>query len=72
MIDWGREAFLFVSSIVYAILGGLLLLIAYRVFDMTTPQDLGRQIFEEHNVAAGIMAGAFLIALALIISAAIQ
>ncbi len=72
MIDWARETFLFVSSIVYALLGGALLLFAYKVFDWTTPQDLSRQIFEERNVAAGIMAGAFLIALALIISAAIH
>ena len=72
MVDWGRETFLFLSSIVYAVLGGGLLLVAYKVFDWTTPLDLSHKIFEENNSAAAIMAGAFLIALALIISAAIH
>jgi putative membrane protein len=72
MVDWGRETFLFLSSIVYAILGGGLLLVAYKVFDWSTPLDLSHKIFEENNSAAAIMAGAFLIALALIIAAAIN
>ncbi len=72
MVDWGREIFLFVASVVYAALGGLLLLVAYKVFDWCTPHDLGQRIFEENNTAAAIMAGAFLVALALIIAAAIH
>jgi putative membrane protein len=72
MVDWGREVFLFGSSIAYAILGGVLLLVAYKVFDWATPHDLGREIFEKNNTAAAILAGGFLIALALIIAAAIH
>jgi uncharacterized membrane protein YjfL (UPF0719 family) len=72
MIDWGREVFLFVSSIVYATLGGVLLLVAYKVFDHATPQDLSHTIFHEHNTAAAIVAAGFMIALALIIAAAID
>lgn len=72
MVDWGREVFLFVASIVYAVLGGILLLVAYKVFDWATPHDLGREIFEKNNHAAAILAGGFLIALALIIAAAIH
>jgi uncharacterized membrane protein YjfL (UPF0719 family) len=72
MVDWGRETFLFLSSIVYALSGGALLLIAYKVFDWTTPLDLSHKIFEENCTAAAIVAGAFMIALALIIAAAIH
>ena len=72
MVDWGREAFLLVSSIVYAALGGALLLIAYRIFDLTTPFDLSELIFDRGNMAAAVMAAGFLIALALIIAAAIH
>ena len=72
MVDWGRELFLFVSSIVYACLGGVLLLVAYKVFDWATPTDLGQEIFEKNNTAAAILAGGFFIALALIIAAAIH
>ena len=39
MVDWGRETFLFVSSIVYAALGAILLLLAYKLFDAVTPFD---------------------------------
>ena len=72
MVDWSRELFLFVSSIVYACLGGILLLVAFKVFDWATPQDLSREIFEKNNSAAAILAGGFLIALSLIIAAAIH
>ena len=72
MVDWGREVFLFVSSIVYAVLGGVLLIIAYKLFDRATPHNLGQTIFKENNTAAAIALGGFLIALALIIAAAID
>ena len=72
MVDWGREIFLFASSIVYAILGGILLLVAYKVFDLATPHDLSRKIFEENNTAVAILAAGFLLALAFIIAAAIH
>ena len=72
MVDWGREAFLFISSIVYAFLGGTLLVIAYKLFDRATPRDLSQLIFHEQNMAAAITVGAFLVALALIIAAAIN
>jgi putative membrane protein len=72
MVDWSREAFLFISSIVYAGLGGILLLIAFKVVDWATPAELDREIFEKNNIAAAILAGAFLIGLALIIAAAIH
>jgi putative membrane protein len=72
MVDWGREVFLFLSSVAYAVLGGVLLLVAYKVFDWATPTDLGHEIFEKNNSAAAILAGGFLIALALIIAAAIH
>lgn len=72
MIDWGREIFLFASSIVYATLGGVLLLIAYRLVDLFTPHDLSELIFGRGNVAAGVVVGALLIGLAIIIAAAIH
>ena len=72
MVDWGRETFLFASSIVYAFLGVILLIIAYKLLDVATPRDLSHTIFEDHNMAAAILAGAFLVALGLIIAAAIN
>ena len=59
-------------SVVFAVLGFALLFAGYRVFDLLTPTDLSRQIFEERNLAAAILAGAFVIALAIIIGQAIS
>jgi uncharacterized membrane protein YjfL (UPF0719 family) len=56
---------------VFSILGFVLLFIGYRVFDLLTPMDLGRKIFEEGNVAAAVMAGAFVFGIALIVAASI-
>jgi uncharacterized membrane protein YjfL (UPF0719 family) len=60
-----------ILSIVFAVLGFGLLFLGYRVLDMLTPHSMTGQIFEEHNMAAAILAGAFVIALALIVSQAI-
>jgi putative membrane protein len=59
-------------SIVFAVLGFVLLFVGYRVFDWLTPTDLSDDIFKKGNVAAALLAGAFVIALAIIIHAAIS
>jgi len=64
-----RGAFL---SVVFAILGFGLLFVGYKVFDALTPKDLGKVIFEDGNVAAAILAGAFVIALGIIVAQAIS
>ncbi len=71
-MDVGREVTLLVLTVVYSVLGIVLLFAAFKVFDWLTPMDLGGQIFREKNVAAALMAGAFLVSLAVIISAAIH
>lgn len=71
-MDVGREVALLGLSVLYAFLGVIMLSIAFKVFDWLTPTDLGEQIFHEKNVAAAVMAGAFLLSLALIIAAAIH
>jgi uncharacterized membrane protein YjfL (UPF0719 family) len=57
---------------IFSILGFALLYIGYRLFDALTPMPMGRKIFEEGNVAAAVMAGAFIIGLALIVAASIH
>lgn len=59
-------------SILFAVIGFLLMIIGYRVFDMATPTNLGQKIFEEGNVAAAVLAGAFALGLAIVIAAAIH
>jgi putative membrane protein len=59
-------------SILFAVLGFVLLFLGYRVFDWLTPTDLNEDIFKRGNIAAALLAGAFVIALAIIIHAAIS
>lgn len=61
-----------VLSLVFALLGFALLFIGYRVFDRLIPSDITRCIFEEGNVAAAILAGAFVLGLAIIVAMAIN
>ena len=59
-------------SVMFAILGFVLLFIGYRVFDALTPTDLNKRIFEDGNVAAAVLAGAFVLGLAIIVAMAIN
>jgi uncharacterized membrane protein YjfL (UPF0719 family) len=67
-----REAGILLVSILYAIVGVILLFIGYRVLDFLTPTDMSKKIFEENNVAVGVLAGFFILALAVVIHGAIH
>jgi len=60
------------ASVVYSVLGILILVISFIIINKLTPGTLWREIIEEHNTALAIMAAAFMLAVALIISAAIH
>lgn len=59
-------------SVLFALIGFALLFIGYRVFDALTPTDLNKRVFEDGNVAAAILAGAFVLGLAIIVAMAIN
>lgn len=59
-------------SIIFAIIGFILLFVGYKVFDWLTPTDLSDDIFRKGNVATAILAGAFIIGLAIVIGQAIS
>jgi uncharacterized membrane protein YjfL (UPF0719 family) len=63
---------IFVLSIIYAVLGMILLYVGYKVFDMVTPTDMQKKIFEENNTAVAITVGAFILGLAIVIHAALH
>jgi putative membrane protein len=60
------------ASVVYSVLGIVILMLSFYVFNKLTPGTLRREILEEHNTALAIIAAAFMLAVALIISAAIH
>ncbi|NOS93476.1 MAG: DUF350 domain-containing protein [Cyclobacteriaceae bacterium] len=60
------------ASIVYSVIGISILSISFWIFDKVTPGTLWRELIEEHNTALAIVAGAFMIAMAIIIGSAIH
>jgi putative membrane protein len=61
-----------VASVVYSFLGILVLLVSFVIVEKATPQNLWKEIVEHKNVALAIIAAAFMIAIAMIISSAIH
>ena len=55
---------------IFSIVGLIILMIGYKVFDLATPYDLNRQIAEENNVAAGIAVAGVIVSLGIIVHAA--
>lgn len=72
MIALPNEVRVFILSVVYAATGMVLLYAGYRIFDWLTPTDMQKKIFEEGNVAVAVLAGCFIIALAIVILAGIH
>lgn len=67
-LQWGP----LVGTVVYSIIGFIVMFVAYRIFDMLTPFSFHKEIEEDQNVALGIMVGSLFIAIAIIIAAAIR
>ncbi|HEX7689102.1 MAG TPA: DUF350 domain-containing protein [Burkholderiaceae bacterium] len=60
------------GTILYAVIGVVVLWLAFVVIDKITPYHLWDQIVREKNVALAIVVGAMFIALGMIIAAAIH
>jgi uncharacterized membrane protein YjfL (UPF0719 family) len=72
-MDWfSQHARPVVDSIVYSVLGTLVLGISFYVIEKVLPFSMRKEIAEDQNVSLGIILGAFIIGLAIIISAAIR
>jgi uncharacterized membrane protein YjfL (UPF0719 family) len=56
--------------LLFATIGIGMAVVGYRLFDKLTPGDLHKEIFENRNVAAAIVAGAVILGLCIIIAAA--
>jgi hypothetical protein len=70
-IDLKHLALLIIESVVFSIVGVIVLMVGYKIFDMVTPFDLNHQIAEDNNTAAGIAVAGVIIALGLIVAAAV-
>jgi putative membrane protein len=60
------------ASIVYSGIGIAILIVTFWVVEKITPENLWKEIVHNKNTALALMAGAFMIAIAIIISAALH
>lgn len=60
------------ASIVFSFIGIIILGLCFWVVERITPENLWKEILEKNNVALAIMAGAFMIAMGIIIGSAIH
>jgi uncharacterized membrane protein YjfL (UPF0719 family) len=59
------------GTVVYSLLGLVICVLGFKVVDWLIPGHLARQIAEEKNVAAALVAAALLLGICIIIAAAI-
>ena len=72
-MDWmSTHARPLVDSIVYSIVGTLVLGLSFYIIEKVLPFSMRKEIAEDHNVSLGIILGAFVIGLSIIIAAAIS
>ena len=60
------------ASVLYSFIGIAILLICFVIVEKITPENLWKEIIEKRNNALAILAAAFMIAIAMIISSAIH
>ena len=61
-----------VGSLVYSVLGILLVVISFIVIDKITPYDLWKELIENRNQPLATVVAAFCLAIAIIVAAAIH
>ena len=61
-----------VSSVVFSLIGLIILWFAFWLFDKLTPGELWKEIIEEHNMALAIVVGSMTIGVSIIIALAIH
>lgn len=63
----------FINSVVYSFLGIGILLVAFILVEVLTPKhNLRKEILENKNIALALLAGFFMLSIAIIIASAIH
>lgn len=58
-------------SIIYGIIGIILTIAGYKIFDWITPIDVEKELSERQNIAVAIVCAAVIVGIAIVVSAAI-
>jgi putative membrane protein len=60
------------STVVFGGIGIALAIVGFKLFDKLTPGNMDEEILQKQNIAAAILAGAFVFGICIIIAAAIH
>jgi uncharacterized membrane protein YjfL (UPF0719 family) len=72
ILTFDRGAFVTLAwSVVYGVMGIVLTVAGYKIFDWMTPIDVEKELSERQNIAVAIVCAAVIIGIALVVSAAI-
>jgi putative membrane protein len=66
--DWWTNI---VPTFVYGIIGIALLTVGFKLFDVVIKHNVETEIFDNKNVAAALLSGAFILSVALVVAATI-
>lgn len=69
--DTGLNTWSVLSTVVYGLVGILLFVLGYLMFDRLIRLDLRRELVEDQNTALGIMLAGLFISIAIIVASAI-
>ena len=61
-----------VDSLIYSLLGTIILLLCFFIISKALPFSMHKELVEDENTSLGIILGAFIIAIAIIVSTAIR
>lgn len=59
------------ATVVFGLVGIILALIGFKLFDAITPFNLAKEMCENKNVAVGVLCGAIVLGVCIIVAAAI-
>lgn len=60
------------AAVIFALLGIVLFIVGFLVFDRIMPGSLWKELLEDQNTALGVLMGGVAIAIAIIIAAAVH
>ena len=60
------------GTLIYSIVGILVFILSYIIFEKLSPFSIKKEIMEDHNVALGIIMGAVFLGLSIIIASAMH
>ena len=61
-----------IKVVIYAFVGIALAILGFKIFDWLTPGKLDEEILQKQNIAAAILAGAFILGVCIIVAAAVH